>query len=82
MADAANPAPGAAQPEPPLPNLIVNSAMRTLVAEFGFRTGGDLYNGLNKVLADFVEQACNNATKAGRQTVRAEDLPQFQIVTG
>jgi histone H3/H4 len=54
--------------------LLVASKVREAVKKGGCNFGGDALEGLNGVVAWYVESACKRAAANGRKTVRGHDF--------
>jgi histone H3/H4 len=53
--------------------LVVKSAVKAKAPK-GMRVSGDLYDGLDKAVADLLNAAAKRAKANGRSTIRAADL--------
>lgn len=53
--------------------LVVKSAVKAKAPK-GMRVSGDLYDGLDKAVADLLSAAAKRAKANGRSTIRAADL--------
>ena len=58
----------------PAEMLLVASKVKGMIKDAGFNTAGDALDGLNNVVAWYVEQATKRANANGRKTVRAHDF--------
>jgi hypothetical protein len=58
----------------PAEMLLVASKVKGMIKGAGFNTAGDALDGLNGVVAWYVEQACKRANANGRKTVRSHDF--------
>ena len=58
----------------PAEMLLVASKVKGMIKGAGFYTAGDALDGLNNVVAWYVEQATKRAEANGRKTVRAHDF--------
>ena len=58
----------------PTEMLLVASKVKSMIKGAGFNTAGDALDGLNAVVAWYVEQATKRANANGRKTVRAHDF--------
>ncbi len=58
----------------PAEMLLVASKVKGMIKDAGFNTAGDALDGLNSVVAWYVEQATKRANANGRKTVRAHDF--------
>ncbi len=65
---------GKAAPAAPTEMLLVASKVKGMIKDAGFKTAGDALDGLNSVVAWYVEQATKRANANGRKTVRAHDF--------
>ena len=54
--------------------LLVASKVRQMIKDAGCNTAGDALDGLNGIVAWYIEQAAKRATENGRKTVRAHDF--------
>lgn len=58
----------------PAEMLLVASKVKGMIKDAGFNTAGDALDGLNGLVAWYVEQATKRANANGRKTVRAHDF--------
>ena len=58
----------------PTEMLLVSSKVRAMIKEAGCNTAGDALDGLNGLVAWYVQQAAKRAGENGRKTVRAHDF--------
>lgn len=58
----------------PAEMLLVASKVKAMIKDAGFNTAGDALEGLNAVVAWYVEQATKRANANNRKTVRAHDF--------
>lgn len=58
----------------PAEMLLVASKVKGMIKDAGFNTAGDALDGLNNLVAWYVEQATKRANANGRKTVRAHDF--------
>lgn len=58
----------------PAEMLLVASKVKSMIKSAGFNTAGDALDGLNGVVAWYVDQATKRASANGRKTVRAHDF--------
>ena len=54
--------------------LLVASKVKAMIKDAGCNTAGDALEGLNGIVAWYIEQAAKRATENGRKTVRAHDF--------
>jgi histone H3/H4 len=57
-----------------LPDLVVKSKVKELIAKSKFRSSEDVFDALNGTIAWTIEQAVARAKENGRQTVRGHDI--------
>ncbi len=58
----------------PTEMLLVSSKVRAMIKDAGCNTAGDALDGLNNLVAWYVQQAAKRAGENGRKTVRAHDF--------
>jgi histone H3/H4 len=58
----------------PTEMLLVSSKVRQMIKDAGCNTAGDALDGLNGLVAWYVQQAAKRAGENGRKTVRAHDF--------
>jgi histone H3/H4 len=58
----------------PAEMLLVASKVKAMIKDAGFNTAGDALEGLNGIVAWYVEQATKRANANGRKTVRSHDF--------
>jgi hypothetical protein len=54
--------------------MLVASKVKAMIKDAGFNTAGDALEGLNGLVAWYVDQATKRAAANGRKTVRAHDF--------
>lgn len=57
-----------------IPDLVVKSKAKEVLAKAGCRSSGDVFDSLNGMVAWYLEQAAKRAKANGRQTVRGHDI--------
>ncbi len=58
----------------PAEMMLVASKVKAMIKGAGFNTAGDALDGLNGVVAAYIDQATKRASANGRKTVRAHDF--------
>lgn len=58
----------------PAEMMLVASKVKAMIKDAGFNTAGDALEGLNGLVAWYVDQATKRAAANGRKTVRAHDF--------
>jgi hypothetical protein len=58
----------------PAEMMLVASKVKAMIKGAGFNTAGDALDGLNGVVAAYIDQATKRAGANGRKTVRAHDF--------
>lgn len=61
-------------PKAPTEMLLVGSKVRGMIKDADCNTAGDALDGLNALVAWYIEQATKRAAANGRKTVRAHDF--------
>jgi histone H3/H4 len=57
-----------------IPDLVVKSKAKDLLAKAGCRSSSDVFDAVNGLIAWYLEQAAKRAKANGRQTVRGHDF--------
>lgn len=65
---------GGAKAAAPPEMLLVASKVRAMIKDAGCNTAGDALDGLNGLVAWYINQAAKRAGENGRKTVRAHDF--------
>lgn len=58
----------------PAEMMLVASKVKAMIKDAGFNTAGDALEGLNELVAQYVDRATRRANANGRKTVRAHDF--------
>ena len=58
----------------PAEMMLVASKVKARIKDAGFNTAGDALDGLNELVAQYVDRATRRANANGRKTVRAHDF--------
>ncbi len=58
----------------PAEMMLVASKVKAMIKGAGFNTAGDALDGLNELVAQYVDRATRRANANGRKTVRAHDF--------
>ena len=57
-----------------IPDLVVKSKAKEILAKKGCRSSADVFDSLNGLINWYLEQAAARAKENGRQTVRGHDF--------